>query len=62
MVGRGRTASEADEVVKRVDRAFGVGLGVATGVAVKKRRWFIGGILGMLTALVLAVGFGLIEE
>ena len=48
--------------MKGVDRALGVGLGIATGVAVKKRRWFIGAILGMFTALALAVGFGLIEE
>ena len=56
LVGRGHTRREADRVVKGVNRAFGVGLGVATGVAVKKRRWFIGAILGMLTAIVLAVG------
>jgi hypothetical protein len=31
------------------------------GVAVKKRRWFIGGILEMSTALVPAVGFRLIK-
>ena len=62
LVERGHTGNEADEVVKGVDRALGVGLGIATGVAVKKRRWFIGAILGMFTALALAVGFGLIEE
>jgi Zn-dependent protease len=62
LVGREHTRREADEVVKGVNRAFGVGLGVATGVAVKKRRWFIGGILGMFAAIALAVGFGLIEE
>jgi Zn-dependent protease len=62
LVERGHTPSEADEVVKGVDRALGVGLGVATGIAVKKRRWFIGAILGMFAALALAVGYGLIEE
>jgi Zn-dependent protease len=62
LVERGHSRREADELVKGVDRAMGVGLGIATGIAVKKRRWFVGVILGMLTALALAVGFGLIEE
>jgi Zn-dependent protease len=62
LVGRGRTRREAEEVVKRANKLVGVGLGVATGIAVKKKGWFIGGVLGMLTALVLAVGLGLVEE
>jgi Zn-dependent protease len=62
LVARGHTRSDADKMVKGVDRALGAGLGVATGVAIKKRRWFIGAILGMFTALALAVGYGLIEE
>jgi Zn-dependent protease len=62
LVERGYTKSDANEAVKGVDRLLGVGLGAATGVAVKKRRWLVGAILGVFSVLALAVGFGLIEE
>lgn len=62
LVERGYTKSDANEAVKAVDRVLGVGLGAATGVAVKKRRWLMGAILGVFSVLALAVGFGLIEE
>ena len=62
MVERGSTPEEADELVRGVDRVVGGGLGVAAGVAFKKRRWFLGSILAMFGALALAVGFGLVKE
>ena len=62
LVERGSTPEEADEQVKRVDRIVAGGLGVAAGITLKKRRWFLGSILGMFAALALAVGFGLVKE
>ena len=52
----------ADETVKAVDRAVGAGLGAAAGLALKKRRRFLGAILGMFSLISLAVGFGLLRE
>jgi len=62
LVERGSTPEEADEQVKRVDRIVAGGLGVAAGITLKKRRWFLGSILGMFAALALVVGFGLVKE
>ena len=62
LVERGSTPEKADELVMGVDRVVGGGLGVAAGVAFKKRRWFFGSILAMFSALALAVGFGLVKE
>jgi hypothetical protein len=35
---------------------------MATGIALKKRRWFLGAILGVLAALSLISGLGLFKE
>ncbi len=62
LVAHGNTPRQADEKVKRVNRASGAGLGLAAGIALKKRRWFIGVILGLFAALSWAIGFGLLKE
>jgi Zn-dependent protease len=62
LVERGHTPEKADEIVMGVDRVVGGGLGVAAGVALRKRRWLLGAILATFAALALAVGFGLVKE
>ena len=62
LVAHGSAPQEADETVKAVDRAVGAGLGAAAGLAFKKRRRFLGAILGMFSLISLAVGFGLLRE
>jgi len=62
LVRRGSTPRQADKRVKRVNRVTGAGLGLAAGIALKKRRWFIGAILGLFAALSWAIGFGLLKE
>jgi len=62
LVDSGRMPEEADEIIMQVNRLTGAGLGAAAGVALKKKRWFIGAILGMLSATALGVGFGLLKE
>ena len=62
LVARGSAPGEADEMVKAVDRAVGAGLGVAAGLALKKRRRFLGAILAMFSLISLAMGFGLLKE
>ena len=62
LVARGSTPEEADETVKAVGRAVGGGLGVAAGVAFKRRRWFQSAILALFSLLALLVGFGLVRE
>ena len=62
LVDRGCAPEEADEVVRGVDRAVGAGLGVAAGIAIRKRHWFPGAILAMFATLALLLGFGLIKE
>ena len=62
LVERGSTPEEADDLVTGVDRIVGGGLGVAAGIALVKRRRFLGLILAMFSVLALAVGFGLVRE
>lgn len=62
LVARGSTPEGADGTVKAVDRVLGGGLGVAAGVAFKKRRRFLGAILAMLSLISLVYGFGLLKE
>lgn len=62
LVERGSTPEEADETVKGVNRVLGGGLAVAAGIALKKRRRFLGSILAIFSALSLVVGFGLLKE
>ncbi|MFN2242087.1 MAG: hypothetical protein ACK2U2_07360 [Anaerolineae bacterium] len=62
LVERGATPGEADETVRRVNRAVGGGLGVAAGIALRRRRRFLGSILAMFSALSLIMGFGLLKE
>ncbi len=62
LVERGHTREEADKIVVQVNKVAAVGLGVASGVAIKQKRRFIGVIIGMLSAIALGVGFGLLKE
>ncbi len=62
LVARGNTIQEADETVKRVNLVTGTGLGLAAGIAMKKRRWFVGAILGMFAIVSWAIGFGMLRE
>ena len=62
LVERGQTPTQANETVQKASRVVGGGLGMATGIALKKRRWFLGAILGVLAALSLISGLGLFKE
>lgn len=62
LVERGHSPAGADEVVKGVNRFTGAGLGVAAGVAMKKRHKWIGAALAAFAATSLAIGFGLLRE
>ena len=62
LVRRGYTPQAADEAVKGVNRALSGGLGVAAGVALKRRRRLLGTILVLFAGLAFAFGVGLIEE
>jgi Zn-dependent protease len=62
LVERGHTPEAADGMVKGADRVAGVGLGIAAGMALGKRRWLLGAILATFAALTLAFGFGLLKE
>jgi Zn-dependent protease len=62
LVERGSTPAEADETMQRVDRILGGGLGLAAFAALRKRRWFLGGLLAMFSALALVLGLGFVQE
>jgi Zn-dependent protease len=62
LVERGYTVQAADETVRGVNRALGGGLGIAAGVALKRRRRVVGTILALFAGLALVFGLGLIEE
>ncbi|MGD8904107.1 MAG: hypothetical protein PVI67_11120 [Anaerolineae bacterium] len=62
LVDRGATPEEADETVRAVNRVAGGGLGIAAGIALKRKRRFLGSLLALSATLSLAVGFGLLKE
>jgi Zn-dependent protease len=62
LVEGGHSPEQADEVVKGVNRFLGGGLAVASGVALKKRRVWIGAALAAFAATSLAIGFGYLKE
>jgi len=62
LVEMGRTQAEADKVVKKVNLALGSGLGLTAGVALKKRRKWLGAAIAAFAATSLAIGFGLLKE
>jgi Zn-dependent protease len=62
LVDRGQTPQEADQTVKKVNLALGSGLGIATGMALKKRRKWLGVVIAAFAATSLAIGLGLIKE
>lgn len=62
LVEQGCNQVEADEVVKRVNLAMGSGLGIASAVAFKKRRRWLGAAIAAFAATSLAIGFGLLKE
>jgi len=62
LVELGRPPAEADKIVKGVNLALGAGLGVASGVAFKKRRKWLGVAIAAFAATSLAIGLGLLKE
>lgn len=62
LVERGRTPQQADSAVRKVNLGLSGGLAVATGVALKRRKWLPGALLALLAASALAVGMRWIEE
>ncbi len=62
LVEAGRSAAEADKVVKRVNLALGSGLSVAVGAAIKKRRKSTAVVCAAFAVTSLAIGLGLLKE
>lgn len=62
LVERGQSPQEADEMVKKVNLVMGTGLGVASGVAIKKQRKWLGAAIGAIALTSLAIGLGLLKE
>jgi len=62
LVESGRSQAEADQVVKEVNLAMGSGLGIAAGVAFKKRRKWLGIAISLFAATSLTIGVGLLKE
>jgi len=62
LVERGHSPAQADELVKGVNRILGSGLGLAAGLALKKRRKWLGLVLAAFAATSLAIGFGYLKE
>ncbi len=62
LVETGQSRQQADETVKKVNLAMGSGLGVATGLVLKKRKRLLGAVLAAFAATSLAIGLGLLKE
>ncbi len=62
LVEKGHTQPEADLTVRKVDGVLGALLLAAGIVFLKKRRWFIGGLLLQLAAYALSIALGFLRE
>jgi Zn-dependent protease len=62
LVERGHSPQVADQTVKKVNLALGSGLGIASGVALSKRRRWLGAAIAAFALTSLAIGLGLIKE
>ncbi|OGO16898.1 MAG: hypothetical protein A2Z14_01900 [Chloroflexi bacterium RBG_16_48_8] len=62
LVENGATPEEADETVRKVNGVLGVVLGIAIGIAFKKKRGLVGALVALFAALALAIGSGLLCE
>jgi len=62
LVDRGHSQEEADEIVKKVNLATGVGLGAVSAISLKKKKTFIGVVSGLLSLVAFAVGTGIFKE
>jgi Zn-dependent protease len=62
LVERGRTVEEADEVVKDVNKVFGVVMAGASGAAFKRKKNLFGVFWVALAVSALAIGFGWLKE
>jgi Zn-dependent protease len=62
LVETGRTPELADEIVKKVNLTLGSVLGITAGLAVKKRRKWLGAFFAAFAATSLAYGIGFLKE
>jgi Zn-dependent protease len=62
LVERGRTPEQADEVVKKVNLVTGVGLSAVSALALKKKKYLLGGFTALMGCIAFAVGAGLLKE
>ncbi len=62
LVANGRTPTEADTVVRKVDGVLGIGLAAAGAVALKKRRWLLGALCVQLAVAALGIALGFLKE
>jgi Zn-dependent protease len=62
LVEHGCSVEQADEVVKEVNLALGSGLAVASGMALKRRKVWLGAATAAFAATCLAIGVGLLRE
>jgi Zn-dependent protease len=62
LVERGHQPQEADEVVKKVDGVLGGILGIASGIAFKKKRPALGILLALFAAAAIGIASGLLRE
>jgi hypothetical protein len=62
LVERGQSLEQADETVRKVNLATSMGLGAVSAVALKKKKYLIGGFAAVLGCVALAVGVGWLKE
>ena len=62
LVDQGRSPTQADATVRKVDAVIAVGLGAGAAVAFKKRKRLLGGILAMFAGFALTIATGLLRE
>jgi hypothetical protein len=62
LVDRGRSIEQAEDALRRTDGVLAAALSLRSLAALRRRRWFIGGLFGLLAALSFGFAKGLIKE
>jgi Zn-dependent protease len=62
LVDRGRSIEQAEDALRRTDGVLAAGLSLGSLAGLRRRRWFVGGLFGLLAALSFGFAKGLIKE
>lgn len=62
LVERGQSISQADANVRKANWFSGTGLAAGSAIALRKRQWWIGGMMGLLAGISFLIAKGWLKE